>query len=86
MTTPNYSSYAKQYAQSRPTYPASLFGYLASLVQRHERAWDCATGNGQAALAFTNHFKRVIATDISAEQIKHAVPHPQIEYRVAKSE
>lgn len=86
MTTPNYSPYARQYAQSRPTYPAELFSYLASLVERRDLAWDCATGNGQAARALTNHFKRVIATDISAEQIKHAVPHRQIEYRVAEAE
>lgn len=86
MKSPDYSSYAKQYAQSRPTYPEELFSYLASLVEQHNLAWDCATGNGQAALALTEHFKRIIATDISAEQIRQAIPHPQVEYRVAKSE
>jgi ubiquinone/menaquinone biosynthesis C-methylase UbiE len=86
MKSPDYSSYAKQYAQSRPMYPEALFSYLASLVEQHSLAWDCATGNGQAALALAKHFKRIIATDISAEQIKHAIPHRQIEYRVATSE
>lgn len=83
---PDYSPYARHYAQSRPTYPEELFGYLASLVEQHKLAWDCATGNGQAALALAKHFEKIIATDISAAQIKHAIPHPQIEYRVAKSE
>jgi len=32
------------------------------------------------------YFDRVIATDISAEQVRHAAPHPRIEYRVASSE
>ena len=86
MKSPDYSSYAKQYVQSRPTYPEELFGYLASMVEQHKLAWDCATGNGQAALALAKHFKKIIATDISAEQIKNAIQHPQIEYRIATSE
>jgi SAM-dependent methyltransferase len=86
MTSPDYSSFAKEYAQSRPRYPTELFSYLASLVKRRRLAWDCATGNGQAALELVKHFERVIATDVSAEQIHQATPHPQIEYRVAKSE
>lgn len=83
---PDFSPLAKKYAQSRPTYPAELFSYLASLVDRRNLAWDCATGNGQAALELVKHFQRVIATDVSVEQIHHATQHPQIEYRVATSE
>jgi len=86
MTSPDYSSFAKEYVQSRPRYPSKLFSYLASLVERRSLAWDCATGNGQAALELAKHFERVIATDVSAEQIRHATQHSQIEYRVAKSE
>jgi SAM-dependent methyltransferase len=71
---------------SRPTYSAALFSYLAALVDRRRFAWDCATGNGQAAMDLVKHFERVIATDVSAEQIRHAAPHPQIEYRVAAAE
>ncbi len=86
MPSPDFSPLARQYVQSRPTYPAELFSYLASLVDRRRLAWDCATGNGQAALDLVEHFERVIATDVSAEQIRHAAPHPQIEYRVAPAE
>ena len=85
-TSPDYSRFAGQYARSRPTYPPELFAHLASLVDRHRLAWDCATGNGQAAVELVNYFDRVIATDVSAEQIKHATRHPNIEYRVAASE
>jgi SAM-dependent methyltransferase len=86
MSSPDYSPFAAQYAQSRPTYPGELFSYLASLVTRRDLAWDSATGNGQAAVALAEHFERVIATDGSAEQIRHALQHPGVEYRVAKSE
>lgn len=86
MTSPDFSPFAGEYAASRPGYPAALFAYLASLVDRRDLAWDCATGNGQAALGLVEHFERVVATDVSAEQIQHATPHPQIDYRVAPSE
>jgi ubiquinone/menaquinone biosynthesis C-methylase UbiE len=86
MVSPDYSSFAGKYAQSRPGYPAELFHRLASLLEPRKVAWDCATGNGQAAVALVEHFDRVIATDVSAEQIRHAAQHPQIEYRVASAE
>ena len=84
--SPDFSPLAKQYASSRPGYPPELYAYLASLVDRREVAWDCATGNGQAAVSLVEHFDRVIATDISADQIAHAIPHERIEYRVNSGE
>jgi SAM-dependent methyltransferase len=86
MPSPDYSSYAKQYAQSRPRYPEELFTHLASLVTQHDVAWDCATGSGQAAISLVKYFKKVIATDISSEQIKNATKHKQIEYKVCEAE
>jgi SAM-dependent methyltransferase len=85
MTSPDFSPLAGRYAATRPGYPRALFDYLASLVDRHELAWDCATGNGQAAVGLAENFDRVVATDISAEQIRHAAKHPRIDYRVAES-
>lgn len=46
-------------------------------------AWDCGTGNGQAALGLAERFARVLATDPSAAQIANAQRHPRVEYRVA---
>jgi SAM-dependent methyltransferase len=86
MKTPDFSPFARQYAASRPRYPAELFECLASLAEHHDLAWDCATGNGQAALGLVERFERIIATDVSAEQIRQATPHPRIDYRVAPSE
>lgn len=86
MKSPDYSPYAKRYAKSRPGYPAELFEYLASLTELHDIAWDCATGSGQAARSLVNYYDKIIATDVSSEQIKNAVKHKRIEYRIATSE
>jgi ubiquinone/menaquinone biosynthesis C-methylase UbiE len=87
MTFPDYfSDHADRYEALRPTYPDALFAYLASLVPAHDLAWDCATGNGQAALGLTPHFDAVVATDASPQQIALAPPHPKVSYLVAPAE
>ena len=48
-------------------------------------AWDCATGNGQAAIGLAEHFTRVVATDASSAQIASAIPHERVTYRVARA-
>lgn len=81
-----FSAQAGIYAQARPSYPDELFEYLAGICVYRERAWDCATGNGQAAVSLAKYFDKVIATDASAQQIEKAVPHEKVEYRVAPAE
>ena len=83
---PDFSPFADRYARGRPRYPAELFAWLAGVVDRHDLAWDCGTGNGQAALGLAEHFARVVATDRSSEQLRHATPHPRIEYREEPAE
>jgi SAM-dependent methyltransferase len=78
-----FSRAAAEYAAHRPRYPARLFAELAARVPRTELAWDCATGNGQAALGLAEYFTRVVATDASAAQIASALPHERVSYRVA---
>lgn len=46
-------------------------------------AWDCATGNGQAAIGLAEHFTNVVATDASSAQIASAIPHERVTYLVA---
>ena len=82
----HFSSVAASYAAHRPTYPKALFRFVAGLTTRHELAWDCACGNGQAALGLADEFQRVVATDASAEQLGAATRHPRIDYRVARAE
>lgn len=82
----HFSPVADRYASFRPRYPRALFAWLAEIAPRREVAWDCATGNGQAAGGLAEFFARVIATDASAQQLANATPHPRIEYRAASAE
>jgi SAM-dependent methyltransferase len=82
----HFSGHASEYAAYRPQYPAALYQFLVDNCQQHQLAWDCATGNGQAALSLAGHFGRVVATDASTEQIAAAVPHPKIDYSVVRAE
>src|SRR5687768_3377362 len=86
MADDHFSSVARQYAQSRPTYPDALFAWLASCCAERRLAWDVGAGNGQASVALARHFARVLATDLSAEQIAQATPHERVEYRAAPAE
>ncbi len=81
-----FASETSRYALYRPHYPDELFAYLSRLCCNHDSAWDCATGNGQAAVALARHFKRVDATDISPEQLQQGYPHPRVKYSPAPAE
>jgi SAM-dependent methyltransferase len=63
-----------------------LYRFLGAQCERHNLAWDCATGSGQAAFDLVQTFSRVIATDISQELLALAPPHPRISYRTASAE
>ena len=82
----HFSSHAADYAKYRPSYPASLFAYLFSISRHRDRAWDCGTGNGQAAVELLRGFREVIATDPSREQIAQALEPDRVTYRVAPAE
>ena len=82
----HFSPVASTYAAHRPGYPPELFASLASLCTRHDLAWDCACGSGQATIGLAAHFAHVVATDASAAQIAAAAPHPQVTYGVAAAE
>ncbi len=80
----HFSSHAQAYAKFRPRYPAALFHYLAVVAPGTHLAWDCGTGNGQAAVGLAERFAGVLATDPSAAQIANARLHPRVEYRVTQ--
>lgn len=82
----HFSGHAAAYADARPHYPDALFEWLATLTAGHDSAWDCGTGNGQAALGLAPHYHQVVATDPSREQIGNAFPHERVTYRVAPAE
>ncbi|XBI97393.1 hypothetical protein VPH35_017770 [Triticum aestivum] len=75
-----FSEQAAVYAAAQPVYPKDLFAKLAALTDGHRFAWDVGTGNGQAAIGVAEHYDKVVATDPSADQLRHAVPHPKVRY------
>lgn len=81
-----FSRDAVKYARFRPRYPAELFEWLATLPTARRVAWDCATGNGQAASMLRPHFSRVIGTDASRDQLRAAEVAPNISYCVCLAE
>jgi len=86
MVHDHFSKQSAIYKRFRPTYPSALFKWLSSLTEKHELAWDCATGNGQAAKDLALYFNRVIASDISDQQLAEAESHPRIHYVKAPGE
>ena len=85
-TSKLFNDKADLYASSRPMYPKELFDFAASLVKNHNEAWDCATGNGQAAVGLAKTFSKIEATDISKEQISNAFHAENINYSVQSGE
>lgn len=86
MSSDHFSPLAAHYATFRPDYPDELFDWLLSIAPAHRLAWDCGTGNGQAAIALAARFEQVLGTDISAAQLASAPASPNIEYRVTTAE
>ncbi len=84
--TNDFKEQADSYSLFRPTYPAELFEWLASVTPGTGTAVDCATGNGQAAIALTKYFDKVIAADIHAEQLDKAIRDSKIQYILAPAE
>jgi SAM-dependent methyltransferase len=82
----HFSQIAASYAVYRPHYPAALFDWLASITPDRERAWDCATGSGQAATALSRQFSHVIATDPSTAQIANAERALNVHYAAMTAE
>jgi len=81
-----FSSQACGYTRFRPRYPRELFAFVAGTAERRVHAWDCGTGNGQAAVALAEWFERVTATDASQSQLSHAEAHPRVTYVLARAE
>lgn len=77
---------ASSYAAHRPHYPAALYEWLARHSPTRERAWDCGTGSGQAAVALAERFDHVVATDASIVQLRSANDAPGVLYLAMTAE
>ncbi len=82
----NFIGQASFYAKYRPTYPANMYEFILRHVSGRDRAWDCATGSGQVALALSKQFGQVLASDVSQSQLDNAGKAPNIKYLVAPAE
>ena len=82
----HFSAQSEHYSRYRPAYPRELIEYVAGRAPDRHLAVDCATGNGQAAVALAEHFEAVLAVDASRRQLAHAQPHPRVRYVCAPAE
>ena len=82
----HFSGVASDYVAFRPQYPVELFDWLASVCQRHDVAWDCACGSGQASRPLVSYFGMVVGTDASPTQVAAAEAIENIRFVVAASE
>lgn len=66
----HFSGHAQLYASARPTYPADLYKFLGEQSAAHDMAIDCASGNGQAAIALSEYYRLVLMSDASSSQLQ----------------
>ncbi|KAJ6316793.1 hypothetical protein OIU78_019969 [Salix suchowensis] len=71
---------AKQYAETRPSYPQQLFQFIASKTPTRDLVWDMGTGSGQAARSLAGIYKRVTGTDKTLKQLEFAPKLPNVSY------
>lgn len=82
----HFSVQSADYARFRPRYPNKLYDFIFEHVKNKRIAWDVATGNGQVAIVLAEKFEKVIATDASENQIRHATERPRVIYKVSTAE
>ena len=81
-----FSVQAEIYKKFRPVYPEKLYELILKATANRDVVWDCATGNGQVANVLSKYFNKVYATDISEQQLKHAIQCDNIIYSVQRAE
>lgn len=81
-----FSTDSDNYKRFRPIYPDALYDYLVSISPSTDIAWDVGCGNGQAAVALAKRFTTMQASDASEEQVKHALPAPNLTYHASPAE
>jgi SAM-dependent methyltransferase len=81
-----FSKQSGIYAAFRPVYPQTLYDFIYKHLKQSHSAWDCGTGNGQVAHMLATKFDHVYATDISQQQLDHAIQAPNVFYSISKAE
>lgn len=81
-----FSKQSNTYVSARPRYPEEIYKFLSGISPARTLAWDCGTGNGQAAIHLVEYFDHVYANDLSQNQIQNAFQHERIKYDVCTAE
>jgi SAM-dependent methyltransferase len=82
----HFSSQSAAYSRYRPGYPPALVAWIAAQAGSQRLAVDCATGNGQAAVALAERFEQVLAVDGSLSQLRNAAACERVAYVAATAE
>ena len=82
----HFSDNAAGYFDNRFAYPSAFYRTMAQHSPATNMVWDCGAGSGQASLALAREYDQVIASDASAEQVRHATRHQRVDYRVEQVE
>jgi len=82
----HFSRQSLAYSRYRPGYPPELIAWVAAQAPDRRLAVDCATGNGQAAVALADHFESVLALDGSLSQLLNAAAAARVMYVAATAE
>ncbi|RPI13846.1 MAG: class I SAM-dependent methyltransferase [Lysobacterales bacterium] len=82
----HFSRQADAYSRYRPEYPAALVDFVVAQAPGRALAVDCATGNGQAAVALAPRFEAVLAVDASRSQLARAQRNPRVHYAASLAE
>ena len=81
-----FSAQSDAYKLFRPLYPESLFAFLSQGLPADAVVWDCATGNGQAAIGLSRNAATVVASDQSRAQLGKARSATSVHYVQAFAE
>jgi SAM-dependent methyltransferase len=81
-----FSRQSTDYARFRPTYPPTLYAWLAASSPGRALAIDVGAGNGQAAAALAAHFDQVLGVDPSEAQLAKAEPVAGVTLRRGSAE
>ncbi len=81
-----FSEGAENYAKHRPTYPDECAKALAALCPNNNLAIEVGCGTGQFSHCLAEQFEKVIATDLSGEQIRQAIPNHKITFKCEPAE
>jgi len=82
----HFSRQSLAYSRYRPGYPPGLIAWIAAQAPDRRLVLDCATGNGQAAVALADHFDCVLALDGSLSQLLNAAAAARVMYVAATAE